>query len=90
MRFFGKKLEDLMKYDTEIKKLPKTVEESGFSRYYTYSGMYPDLFVKKNNMVYFIYAIVNQAGPKKYIKDSVRIAEEHGFEAPAPKSNTKL
>lgn len=76
---FGEKLEDLNEYINTIKNLLKDVEEYGYSRHRTNSGRYPNFLVKKNNLLYFVYIILNQTKPKKYVKQSNQIALEHGF-----------
>ena len=78
IKLFGDKLEDLVKYEKAIRKLSKDAKV-GLIRNYVYFGIGSDFVVKKNQAVYFVAAIVNQAEPKKFIKDSYRIAKEHGF-----------
>jgi len=75
---FGDRLEDLIEYDKAIRKLSKDAKV-GLVRYYAYFGIGSDFVVKKNHEVCFLDVIVNQAEPKELIKDSYRIAKEHGF-----------
>jgi len=75
---FGDRLEDLMEYEKAIRKLIET-EKAWLVRYNTYFGIGSDFVVNKNHEVYFVDVRVNQAEPKKFSKNSYRIAKEHGF-----------
>jgi len=77
-RLFGDRLEDLMEYEKAIRKLIENAEV-WLVRYNTYFGIGSDFVVKKNHEVYFVDVRVNQAEPKKFSKNSYRIAKEHGF-----------
>ena len=73
--FFGEKLKDIIKYEKAIRKL----EKKGLVRDYVYFGIGPDFVVKKNHEIFFVVAEVNQAKPKKYSGESLKIAKELGF-----------
>jgi hypothetical protein len=79
---FGKKLSNMIKYKEALKELSKEVGIE-FFRDYAYFGIGPDLVAKIDNEIMLIDVIVKQAKPKKYSKESYKIARKHGFKAMA-------
>jgi len=86
---FGDRLEDLIEYEKAIRKLIEN-EKLWLVRYNTYFGIGSDFVVKKNNEVYFVDVIVNQAEPKKFSKNSYKIARELGFKTKVLKLDIEI
>lgn len=76
---FGENLEDIKKFDEAIRKLAKDEAQTRLARKYRRVGIGPDFVVKKEGNVFLVEVKVNESQPKKYQKESLKIAQEYGF-----------